>query len=338
MFKKILSAVLGCILSALCFSACTPMRTENTSSADKGRFSVVCTIFAEYDWVREILGSHLKEASVTYLLSDGSDLHHYQPSAPDLDKISECDIFIYVGGESDEWVQPALDTIKNPSMQTVNLMEILGENAIELPQPKIRLSKLDKDGDGVIDENEYVEPDPIYDEHVWLSLRNAQTFCSAITDVICNVDSQNEQDYRKNLESYNSKLAALDKKFRIMFSNAKKHALIFGDRFPFRYFTYDYELDWYSAVDTCKKDFQTTETQINALAKQVAYFHSSTIFTIEGTDPSVAQAIINLTEKKNQKIAVLDSGQFVTEKQIKKGKTYMSSMLENYDILEEALN
>lgn len=316
-------------IAAMCLcTACLPLFGCGTkgSGADDNKLKIVCTIFPEYDWVNNLLGDHAEDANVTYLMKGGTDLHNFQPSADDIISISDCDLFIYVGGESDSWAEDALETAINEDMQVIKLLDAIGDSAVaEELVPGMAAAEEDEDEDA-------------FDEHVWLSLKNAEVICSCITDKLCAADKDNAEDYRNNLASYTEKLNALDMQFEEMLGSAASHTLIFGDRFPFRYFTNDYSLEYYAAFPGCASQSDIPFETVIALADRIDETHSDTIFILEGTDPSMAETIISNTEAKNASIAVLDSLQSVSDSDIESGKTYLSAMQNNYDILKEALN
>ncbi|MBR6385415.1 MAG: zinc ABC transporter substrate-binding protein [Ruminococcus sp.] len=331
MFKKLVPLILFFTVFLLC--GCTEKK-NNVYSGNK--LDIVCTVFPEYDWCREILGKYQKNVNLTYLLGDGVDMHHYQPDADAVSKVKNCDILMYVGGESEKWIDEALAQVPNNNITVVNLLDILGDSAIELERARVRSKKA---LDPVEETTEPTTvPEPLYDEHPWLSLKHAQTFCTEITEIICRTDPSHADYYRANLESYNNKLSALDKEFRLMFNDCKKHALIFGDRYPFRYFEADYNILCYAPFSTCGTASTAQYDDIVALAKQISYFRTHVVYILESSDTTIADAIIENTTISNQRIEVLNSAQSVTQKQADKGMSYLSIMLGNYDIIEEALN
>lgn len=314
MFKKVLAAVSAVCMGAVCLTGC-----ESNTAGSSDKLSIVCTVFPEYDWTKQVLGSHLDDTELTILLDSGADLHNYQPTAEDIVTISNCDLFVYVGGESDEWVEDALKDATNKNMKTINLMETLGESAKEE------------------EEHEDGEEEPEYDEHVWLSLRNAATFCTAIADELSAIDAENADDYKANADGYITKLDELDKQFTELTSNSSVKTLIFGDRFPFRYLADDYGLDYYAAFAGCSAETEASFETIAFLAQKADELNADTIFTIDGSDGKIAQSIIDNTTSKNQKIQSLDSMQAVTAKKISEGADYLEIMKSNYDVLEEVL-
>ena len=325
MFKRIIAGAMCASLALGGLASCS------ASGRDKNeKLSIVCTIFPEYDWTKELLGSHSNEADLTYLLNSGEELHSYQPSADDIITISDCDIFIYVGGESDEWVEDALKNRRNKDMKVIELLDVIGNDVKEEEIKEGMEAEEDEEGE---------EGDsPEYDEHVWLSVKNAETVCREISSALCEKDPDNKEDYEKNLDSYLSKLDAIDKSYEEMLSSAQVKTLVFGDRFPFRYFTDDYGLDYYAAFAGCSSEGSASFDTVIFLAGKIDELNAKTVFTLEGSDHSLAETIISNTSSKNQKIAQLNSLQSVSSADIKNGTTYLSVMQKNYDVLTEALN
>lgn len=313
--------------------------TNNNSSSEK--FSVVCTIFPEYDWVKEILGSHADNAELTYLLDNGVDLHSYQPTADDIMKISTCDLFVYVGGESDEWVEDALAEAANKDMKVINLMDVLGDSAKveelkEGMQGEEHEHDHDEDEHEDEHEHEHEEGEEEYDEHVWLSLKNAKVLCTEIEKNIEAIDPANASDYKKSLDSYTAKLDELDNNIKKAVDSSSVKTLVFGDRFPFRYFTDDYGLDYYAAFIGCSAETEASFETIAFLSGKVKDLDCKTIFTLENSDKSIADTIIS-TSGKDVEIAELNSLQSVSQDEIREGASYLSLMQKNYEVLSQAL-
>ena len=314
------------VLMAGSLSACGAGKSGNESEKDK--LKIVTTIFPEYDWVMNILGENKTGAEVTMLLDKGVDMHSYQISAQDIMKISSCDMFIYVGGESDEWVEDALKEAKNKDMIVIDLLEELGD--------KVKEEEV-KEGMQEEDEHDH-EEETEYDEHVWLSVKNAGFLTQRISEKLQKMDEKNAEKYKANTKAYVEKLEALDSKYSEAVSGAKTKTLLFGDRFPFRYLTDDYGLDYYAAFVGCSAETEASFGTITFLAGKTDELSLPVVMTIEGTDHRIAETIINNTEKKDQKILTMDSMQSVTSKDVKGGVTYLSDMEKNLEVLKEALN
>ena len=298
----------------------TSAAASRSDAASDGKRSIVCTIFPEYDWVRQLLGDHAADMEITCLLDSGADLHSYQPTASDLAKIAECDLFVYVGGESDEWVGDALAGAVNPDMQVINLLETVGDRLKE-----------EETVEGMEPEDD--EDEPEYDEHVWLSLRNARLCCEAIANKLAYIDKEHATDYLRANDDYALQLARLDTMFQSYADNAEEKTLIFGDRFPFRYFADDYGFSYYAAFAGCSAETEASFDTIAFLAAKADELHCSTIYTLENSDRRIAETVIGNTEKKNQRIAALNSLQSVTKEQMDAGATYLSLMEQNLDVL-----
>lgn len=521
--KKIITALLAAVLILLPFSACATnpeqsvaSGTQASSKAEEStpvaseKLRVVSTIFPPYDWIREILGKDTGNVELSLLVDDGVDLHSYQPSVEDIAKISTCDMFIYVGGESDGWVHDAVETAANPDMVVINLLELLGDKAKEeeivegmeheheeeaIDPERIKDRPLsDWAGDwgtvetalesGAMDEllahqaeeagtdlaaqkeasaekwnsdyaklkitdtaiafdgaeatYEYagyklVESDhgsavwycfeakdakdaPKYvafsdhgtggedaheeeheeeeeehglahfhirygnestealtsiegwaptffpadasvqevaeamgehghshgeaetDEHVWLSLRNAQFISGELAKALGEMDAANNEAYLANAAAYQETLSALDKKYEEAVSSAATKTLLFGDRFPFRYLVDDYNLDYYAAFSGCSAETEASFETIVFLADKVNTQKLKNIMVIETSDKSIANTVLQNTTDKNQNILVLDSMQSVTAQNITAGTTYLTIMESNLEVLRQALS
>ncbi len=314
--KRSFSILIAALLFAGCLSACA------APADDTGRIDIVATVFPEYDWVMNVLGDNPANAEVTLLLSNGVDLHSFQPSARDVARISACDIFIYVGGESDDWVKDALREAANKNMKIINLLETLGD-AVKEEQ---------------VQQGMQGEADGGYDEHVWLSLKNAVVVVEKISLTLQQTDPDHAELYRKNAEEYVKKLSALDSRYEQVVANASKKALLFGDRFPFRYLVDDYGLDYYAAFSGCSAETEASFETITFLAKKADELGISAVLVIDGADRRIAETIIRNTETKDQRILVLDSMQSVTMKDVQNGVSYISIMENDLDVLAEALD
>lgn len=340
--KRIIPLCLALVMTVGLLAGCGK-QNEQTAS-DKTRLRVVTTIFPEYDWVREILGDKADNAEVTMLLDNGADLHSYQPTADDIVKISECDLFIYVGGESDDWVDDALKNAANKNMKVINLLEALGERVkteevVEGMQEEEHDHDHDhEDADEHDDAKEHDhEEEAEYDEHVWLSLKNAQTLCSAISGVLQQIDPDNKDTYAANASAYIKKLSALDADYQAAVNAATRKTVLFGDRFPFRYLAEDYGLRYYAAFAGCSAESEASFETISFLAGKVDELNLPCVLTIEGVQHKIAETIVRNTAAKNQKVLMMDSMQSTTSKDAANGATYLSVMEQNLSVLKEAL-
>lgn len=319
-------------------------------ASDENKVKVVTTIFPEYDWVREVIGEKADDVELTLLLNNGVDLHSYQPSVKDIAKIQDADIFVYVGGESDEWVDDVLKNVKSPNQKVINLLEVLGdrvkaEEIVEGMEHEHHHEHGHDDDEHDHDHDEHDhdehhhdhEEEEELDEHVWLSLKNAQILTAAICDALCQVDSKNAEVYRKNLASYNAKLSDLDSKYEAAVKAASKDTLLFGDRFPFRYLVDDYGLKYFAAFSGCSAESEASFKTIVFLSEKVNELGLNSVCQIESGNGKIAKTVISNSKNKKAKVLVFDSLQSTTAKQIKKGATYLGAMKKNLEVLKEAL-
>lgn len=340
--------------------------SENTieqNSIEKGnsnKISIVCTTFPQYDWVKNILGEEAERFNVTLLLDNGVDMHSYQPAVKDIATAGSSDLFIYVGGESDTWVEDALKEAKNKDLKAINLMETLDnfvkeEEVVEGMQEerkslghshekssKEKQEQTQKEShensQEINGQKEAADEEPEYDEHIWLSIRNAEIMVKNIEKAIEQLDSDNAKVYQNNAENYIKKLDTLDKQYANTIQNAKYKAILFGDRFPFRYMADDYDLKYYAAFAGCSAETMAGFETVTFLAKKADELRLPVILTIENSDGRIAEAVKSNTTKKNQKILAMNSLQSVTKEQLADGITYLQVMQENLSVLSEALN
>ena len=523
--KKLISLFLCLVLMLGVLAGCgkTPAADDNKDTDGK-KLSIVATIFPAYDWVRQILGERASDVDLTLLLDSGADLHSYQPTADDMVKISNCDMFVYVGGESDEWVKDALANATNKNMVAVNLMDVLGDSVKEeeivegmehdhdhdheeseahnkevstfeddqvqdrslkdwagewqSAYPYVLDGSLDKgfahkaesgkmtaeeykayyatgyetelktiaiNGDtntitftdvngktcaspykyvgyyiqdwstgtraamyrfeavnkasgapAFIEFNDHIiEPcqaehfhfrssntgfddieDPEnrwptffpadwnaedileafighdhsddddhhhedgeveYDEHVWLSLKNAAVLCAELANQLSKLDADHQEVYATNATAYIEKLSALDVKYQEAVEAAKVKTVLFGDRFPFRYLVDDYGLSYYAAFVGCSAETEASFETIIFLANKVDQLGLNAVLTIESGDGKIARTIIENTAAKSAQVLQMDSMQSTTAQDVANGATYLGAMEKNLDVLKEAL-
>ena len=323
--KKFLSFALSLFIvftALFSLSSCSSEKSE--SKDDSGKISVVTTIFPYYDFTRSIAGD---KADIKLLLSPGSEPHSYEPSPSDIVAIENCDIFIYNGGESDEWVESVLDSIENKNMKVMRMMdyaELLYEQSV------------DHDEHNHEDEHEHEhEHGEEYDEHIWTSVKNAEKLSNAIYDELCVSDSANKEVYSSNIDSYLSKLQALDSEISDIVSNAKRNTVVFGDRFPFLYFVTDYSIEYECAFPGCSSE---TEPSISTVTHMIDFTRENQIpvvFYLEFSNGKVAKLISEDTGAKTMRFSSCHN---VTKDEYADGATYISLMEQNASALREALN
>ena len=309
------------VLAAFMLAGCAPKQQQNTT-----KLKIVATTFPQYDWIREIIGKDNTNVDLQLLMKNGGDLHSYQPTAGDIANIADANLFVYVGGESDEWVDDALKEKTNKDMKVVNMMQTLGDD-------------IDEEEEGLEKESEDHDHEEIeYDEHVWLSLKRAQKIVKAIADELGELDSTNAKKYQENAEAYIAKLATLDKSYESTVNTVKNKTWIFADRMPFHYLAKDYGITTYAAFNGCSTETNASFNTIVSLAKYADELGIKHIMTIEGSDKKLAKAVIENTTDKNQDILTLNSLQSVSQSDIDKGLTYYGAMEENLKVLAQSFN
>lgn len=323
--KRAAALLISLVIAVGTVTACGSSGGSQENPQKNGKISIVATAFPEYDWTREIVGEKTDVADVSMLLDNNVDLHSYQPTADDIIRISTCDLFICIGGESDRWVEDALKNARSKSMKVIRLLDVL---------------------DGRVKEEELVEgmegengdEEVEYDEHVWLSLKNAQVLCGAIADALEELDPDNGDTYAANASAYIQRLSALDEEYSSTVEGAERKTLLFGDRFPFRYLADDYGMTYYAAFAGCSAETEASFETVSFLARKVDELDLPCVLTIEGARHRIAETVVENTAEKNQKVLTLNSMQSVTPSDAEGGATYLSIMENNLAVLREALN
>lgn len=309
------------------FAALTALTLLLVSGCDfssDGKLHIVCTIFPQYDWVRE-LTKGAQNVEVTLLEDSGADLHNFQPSAADKVSILNADFFVYTGGESDDWARTLLENAEK-DVRSLDLIEALGERALT-------------EEEGIEESGEHGhEHEDEVDEHIWLSVQNAKALVSAIQEELCAVDEGNAALYQSNAASYLAELSALDEAFEETVSSAKRSVLVFADRYPFRYLAHDYGLTCYAAFSGCSAESEASFATILALVKHVEEHALPYVMVLENSTQGIAKQVIDNTKSKDQGILVLNSLQSVTREDIESGATYLGLMKEDLAVLKTALN
>ena len=345
--KRLILALCAVLLLAI-FAGCsneggTAATTATRPDMTGKSISVVATIFPAYDWTRQIIGDQRDRVAPTLLLDKGADLHNYQPTVEDIYKISTCDLFIYVGGESDKWVPDALAQATNPNMKVLCLMDLLGSAARE-EETLEGMEEHDHDHhdhegeDHDHEDEDHDHEEPEYDEHIWLSLRNAGILCGKIEAALAEVDPQGKDSYMKNCRAYTEKLTALDKAYAETVEAATRKTLLFADRFPFLYMAKDYDLQCWAAFSGCSAESEASFETVNFLVNKVDELELPCVMKIEGSNTRLAETVVSNSKAKNAKILELNSIQSVTAQGVADGITYYGIMEKNLEVLKEALN
>lgn len=286
------------------------------------KYTVITTVFPLYDWAREIIGDR-DTIDLIYLGESGVDLHSYQVAAADMVTISGCDLFLYIGGESDKWVEEVLAAVPNPNRTEMSLMDAIADFLRE-----------EEEVEGMQVRPSLQEEEPEFDEHIWLSLRNASAACEAIRDGLCVLDAANAESYTANCAAYQENLRSLDESFVGVVH--EKDTLLFCDRFPFRYLVEDYGLNYYAAFSGCSGDSEASFATVLFLAEKADSLGLNVLLQLESADGQLARTVSGCMAAK-PKILTMDSMQAVGRKQLDAGYTYLSTMEENLLVLRQAL-
>ena len=320
------------------FVACG-VDSEKKAPANK-KVSIVAAIYPQYDWLKNVLGERADSVDLKLLVKNGTDLHSYKPSAQDIASIAGADIVVYVGGESDGWIEKALAATPKAGRVEVNMMRALGDRVKQEEIVEGMQAEEEHEHGEEAEEHEHHEhgEEVENDEHVWLSLKNAVRLVSAIAQSLSKVDTANSSIYTANEVIYNGKLWALDKEFASAISGAKNKTILFGDRFPFRYLVDDYGIKYYAAFVGCSAESEASFETVAFLANKMDSLALPAIFTIDGSDGKIARAILEASKKSKQTpVLTLNSMQSVTDEQVKAGADYLSMMRDNLEVLKKAI-
>lgn len=349
--KKIASIAILFFALAIMLTACNTESGKKDSAPKK--ISVVATIYPQYDWLKNVIGERADAVDLKLLIKNGTDLHSYKPSAKDIATIAKADLVVYVGGESDEWIEKALAATPKDGRIALNLMKALGdhvkkEEIVEGMQveehhhehgeeaEEHEHDKVTEPAEATSEHHHHEEVEN--DEHIWLSLKNAWILVNALVQSLSKVDSANSSIYTANAVLYNAKLWEMDKEFDTAVSDASQKTILFGDRFPFRYLVDDYGIKYYAAFVGCSAESEASFETVTFLAGKMDSLQLPAIFTIDGSNGKIARAILEASKNsKNAQVLTLNSMQSVTDEQIKAGADYLSIMRDNLEVLKKAL-
>lgn len=313
MWKKITVITLALLLGLSCLSGCSVK--ENGEE-----LSIVCTVFPLYDWTKNILGEDT-DARLYWLTDKGADLHSFQPSAEDMVRVASADLVIFVGGQSDAWLREALRTKTEGEVLEISSLE------------GIRLA-------AVTDESGHSHEDGHgheTDEHLWLSLKNAQIAVKGICDALAEIDPDRAETYRANEASYADKLSALDSAYEAAVSSVEKPRMLVADRFPFVYLAEDYGIDYLAAFSGCTTDVDADLSVVIRLGNRLKEWGLSSVVITERSDRSLAESVIRAAEVERCEILILHSMQGVRRTDAEGGVSYLSVMEENLRTLSRAI-
>ena len=315
---KITAVILTAVMVLGLFCGC---KSEKSNEKNDGKLKIISTIFPPYDFARQVGGDKI---DLSMLLKPGMESHNFEPSPKDIVNIQECDLFIYVGGESDEWVKTILESNDKKPKKIIALTECV--DTVEEATVEGMTAGGEENEEG--DEKEY-------DEHVWTSPKNAITITKKISSAMQEPDPGNKSIYEANTNKYAKELTNLDNKFREVTENAKTKTMIFGDRFPFRYFADEYGLGYFAAFPGCSAETEPSAATISFLIEKTKEKKIPVVFKIEFSNGKVAQTI---ADASGAKVLQMHSCHNVDADSMKNGVTYISLMEENLKNLKEALS
>lgn len=322
-----------CALLALCFlfSVCS-CNSTNKKDADT-KLKILCTLFPQYDWLRNITAG-VDGIEISLIIANGTDPHSYQPTATDIMNISNCDMLVYVGGDSDTWVKKAIERSKNQNINTVTLIELEG-----IKLHNISSASHSHEGHSHGEHSHEGHSHSALDEHIYLSLENACVTVNKLANELCKIDPANSESYLKNSLEYTLKLKNLSQSFNAEIEKIPEHDrfILFADRFPFVYLLSDYKIHYSAAFEGCTTDVDADFDTVIRLIHEANEHNVNYIAVTESSDKALANTVISSTNSKNQKIITLNSMQSITKKQIENGTTYISIMQENIDQVKTAL-
>ncbi len=312
--KKTLILLTG--IMALILSSCKPATIADNSNASNSDLKpeIIATIFPQYDFARQIAKEN---AEISMLLKPGSESHSYEPTPKDIINIQNCDLFIYTGGESDNWIKEILSSVNSEDTHIINLTDIC--DLIEYED----------------EHNHDNEINHSYDEHVWTSPKNVKLISKAICEALCSIDSESESEYVANYNEYITQLDTLDNTLTEITANSQRNKLIFADRFPFAYLAKDYGLEYISAFPGCSEETEPSIKTVTSLIDTINREKIPTVFYIEFSNQKLADTIASETGAGK---SLLHSCHNVTAEDFNSGVTYIDLMNENANTLKEALN
>ncbi len=328
MIKRIIALMLTVFLSAACLGGC------GKASEDE-KIKILCTVFPVYDWVKNIVGD-TENIEVSLLVGNGTDLHSYQPSAADMIRLASAHMIVYIGGESDAWLEEALKKNAKEDCVKLKLFEAEGLVTRRISARSI-LSDAENCEEEDCHDHDHDHGHGAVDEHIWLSPRNAKACVSYITEQLCLLDEANSESYRNHSSRYLEQLTALDAAYEEAVSASASPTLICADRFPFVYLTEDYHIPYIAAFEGCSTETDATPDTVIRLAAAVNEQKTSYLVVTESSDQKLAQSVIRATEAKDARIAVMDSMQSVTAKEAEAGVSYLSVSRSNLEILRQVL-
>ena len=323
MKKRILALLLAAAV-ALPLCACAPAGEE----AEDGRLQVVCSLFPYYDFVREIGGAYV---SPRLLVAAGREAHSFEPTPMDVIRVSRADVFVYNGGEGEQWVDEILSSAGENIPTVLRMMDYADMLTEEPLAGHDDHDHADHDHEH---DDDHDSDDIEYDEHIWTSPVQAMKLCRAICDALCAADPAHAAVYRSNLENYLGQLAELDVAFRQVCSEKKRSLLVFGDRFPLLYFCREYGLDYRAAFHGCSSDTEPSLYTLKFLIDKVRQQDIPVVYALELSSRKVADSIAETT---GATVETFYSCQTVSQADWAAGEGYVSLMRRNVAALREGI-
>lgn len=332
--KRILAMTLSIIIFMLSLTGCKRADSVGTNvEKETGKLNIITTIFPYYDFVRQIAGDSV---NVTMLVPTGMDTHSFEPTPGDMVKIQDADIFIYNGGEMESWVEQVLDAVDNDSQNRVRMMDyvtLFEEELVEGMEAEEHEHEHGEEDSELKEDTDHEEAE--YDEHIWTSPANAKILVSQLCNVLKEAESENAKVYEENAEQYIEKLTALDNEFKGIVETAKRKTLVFGDKFPLRYFVEEYGLDYSAAFSGCSTETEPSAETVAYLINKVKEEQIPVVYYLELSNGKIADTICEATDAKKVKFNTCHN---VTQDQFDSGITYLELMEENVEALKRGLN
>ena len=279
------------------------------------KISIVTTNFPAYDFVRAVTGD---TANIKMLVKPGQEIHEFEPTPKDIIDIQNSQLFIYTGGESDEWVEDIINSINSANTQSLKMMDV------------VKVVKEETVEGMETEETEEAEDD----EHVWTSIKNAIKIISHIKDELIKIIPENKHAFEENAQNYIRKLADLDSKFQETVSTGNRKTIVFGDRFPFRYFVDDYDLKYFAAFPGCSEQTEASSKTIAFLIEKIKAENIPVVLKTEASSDNIAKTIAKET---GAKILTFNAAHNISADDFRAGRTYADIMEDNLQVLEEAL-
>lgn len=314
--RKLLAVITA---TATIFSLCACSSESSYSSSDSGKLKIISTVFPPYDLARQIAGDN---AEISILLPPGSEIHNYEPSAKDMIAIRNCDIFLYIGGENEQWAEKLINSNDTENVTAVKLIDYV---------PTLSEDEDEHDHDHDHDHDHEHETD----EHIWTSPKNAQLMLSAVYDAICKVDPSDKQTYTKNKDAYAKQLSDLDNAYRSAVDNAKNKTIVLADKFPFRYLAHEYGLEFSAAFAACSDESEPGVSTMIKLTKTIKENNIPAVYYLEFSSTKIADTLCDETGATK---LMLHSCHNVSKQDIENNVSYVDLMKQNLENLKLTLN